>query len=68
MRDAALLFVWLVGLFSLIGGVLAAVARFVRKDSIRYDERFTWASFAPLRDHQNERTSGLGSAKDEARR
>jgi len=48
MRDAALLFVWLAGLFSLIGGVLAAVARFIVKDSTRYDEEFTWAAFAPL--------------------
>jgi len=47
MRDAALLFVWLVGLSALIGGVLFAVARFVRRDSTRYDERFTWAAFAP---------------------
>jgi uncharacterized membrane protein HdeD (DUF308 family) len=39
MRDAALLAIWLIGLFGLIGGVLAAVARFVKKDSMRYDEQ-----------------------------
>jgi uncharacterized membrane protein HdeD (DUF308 family) len=44
MRDVTLLMVWLIGLFVLIGGVLAAVARFVRKDSVDYDKRFTWAT------------------------
>jgi len=49
MRDAALLAVWLIGLFTLIGGVLAAVARFVRRDSARYDEQFTWAAFTHVK-------------------
>jgi hypothetical protein len=38
MRDVTLLMVWLIGLFVLIGGVMAAVARFVRKDSVEYDK------------------------------
>ncbi|TVY00631.1 hypothetical protein [Cohnella terricola] len=54
MRDAALLAVWLIGLFTLIGGVLAAVARFVRRDSARYDEQFTWAAFLTARVHRRE--------------
>jgi hypothetical protein len=45
MRDAALLAVWLIGLFGLIGCVMAAVARFVRKDSIKYDKQFTWSAY-----------------------
>ncbi|WP_239617278.1 hypothetical protein [Cohnella mopanensis] len=45
MRDAALLAIWLIGLFSLIGCVLTAVARFVRKDSMKYDRQFTWWAF-----------------------
>ncbi|MCD9024283.1 hypothetical protein [Cohnella silvisoli] len=48
MRDAALLMVWLVGLFGLIGGVLAAVARFVKKDSVKYDKQFTWIAYSSL--------------------
>jgi hypothetical protein len=48
MRDVALLMVWLIGLFGLIGGVLAAVARFVRKDSMKYDKRFTWMTYSSL--------------------
>lgn len=47
MRDAALLAVWLIGLFGLIGGVVIAVARFVRRDTARYDEQVTWAAYAP---------------------
>ncbi|MFC5467216.1 hypothetical protein ACFPPD_00695 [Cohnella suwonensis] len=45
MREAALLAIWLICLFGLIGGVLAAVARFVKRDSMNYDKRFTWAAF-----------------------
>jgi len=32
MKDAALLAVWVIGLFTLIGGVMAAVVRFVQKE------------------------------------
>jgi uncharacterized membrane protein HdeD (DUF308 family) len=46
MRDVTLLMVWLIGLFVLIGGVMAAVARFVHKDSVEYDKRFTWATYS----------------------
>lgn len=45
MRDAALLAVWLAGLFGLIGAVVIAVARFVRRDTTRYDEQVTWSSY-----------------------
>jgi hypothetical protein len=48
MRDAALLAVWLIGLFGLIGCVLAAVARFVKKDSMKYDKQFTWIGYSSL--------------------
>lgn len=54
MRDAALLMVWLIGLFGLIGCVLAAVARFVRKDSIRYDRQFTWSAYDNWEDYQTK--------------
>lgn len=55
MRDAALLTVWLIGLFGLIGCVLAAVARFVKKDSMNYDRQFTWQAY-PL--WEGKRTEG----------
>lgn len=45
MRDVTLLMVWLIGLFVLIGAVMAAVARFVRKDSMEYDRRFIWSTY-----------------------
>lgn len=48
MRDVTLLLVWLVALFGLIGGVMAAVARFVRKDSTSFDKRFTWTAYNSL--------------------
>jgi len=57
MKDAALLAVWVIGLFTLIGGVMAAVVRFVQKDSIRYDEQMTWAHFPRHSDSQEEGTS-----------
>jgi hypothetical protein len=46
MRDAALLAVWLIGTFGLIGVVMAALARFVERDSMEYDKQFTWKSFS----------------------
>jgi hypothetical protein len=42
MREAAFLMVWLAGLFGLVGLVIAAVARLVRRDTIDYDRRFIW--------------------------
>jgi hypothetical protein len=48
MEDVALLLVWLIGLFGLIGGVMAAVARFVQKDSMSYDKQFTWVGYTSL--------------------
>ncbi|RKP55319.1 hypothetical protein D7Z26_08945 [Cohnella endophytica] len=57
MREAVLLFIWLVGLFGLIGGVLVAVARFVKKDSMNYDKRFTWAAFSLWGNSRNENTT-----------
>lgn len=41
-NDIAYLFVWLIGLFSLIGFVMAAVAQLVRKDSMEHDKEFVW--------------------------
>jgi hypothetical protein len=42
MNEPIYLVVWLTGLFGLIGFVIAAVARLVRRDSIEYDRRFVW--------------------------
>lgn len=41
-NDFAILVVWLIGLFSLIGFVMAAVAQLVRKDTMEHDKRFVW--------------------------
>lgn len=41
-KEIAYLVVWLIGLFSLIGFVMAAVAQLVRKDSMEHDKRFVW--------------------------
>ncbi|BBI34600.1 hypothetical protein [Cohnella abietis] len=54
MRDAALLMVWLVALFGLIGGVMAAVARFVKRDSMKYDKQFTWSSYPFWNKNRND--------------
>jgi hypothetical protein len=54
MRDVTLLMVWLIALFGLIGGVMAAVARFVRRDSVKYDKRFTWASYSIWNSSRNK--------------
>jgi hypothetical protein len=62
MRDLALLTVWLIGLFGLIGGVLAAVARFVKKDSTEYDKRFTWIAYSSIWNGNRNKNS---NAKDE---
>ncbi|MFC5532240.1 hypothetical protein [Cohnella yongneupensis] len=46
MKDeAAFLVVWLVGLFGILGIVLAALTRMVRRDSTDYDKKFTWRAF-----------------------
>jgi hypothetical protein len=57
MRDAALLAVWIIGLFTLIGGVMAAVVRFVNKDTSAYDKQLTWAHFPQAQDRPPEGTS-----------
>jgi hypothetical protein len=46
--------VWLLALFGLIGGVMGAVARFVRRDSMNYDKRFTWASYSFWSSNRNK--------------
>lgn len=51
--DLAYLAVWLIGLFSLIGFVLAAVARLVHRDTIEYDKEFLW-KFKPGWDRKDE--------------
>ena len=55
MREAALFAVWIIGLFTLIGGVLAATARFVRRDSSAYDEQITWSRFPRNRERDRDR-------------
>jgi hypothetical protein len=59
MRDAALLVVWLVGLFSLIGGVMAAVARVVRQDAEPSDDHLAWAAMESAGDARREGTSEI---------
>lgn len=54
MRDVTLLMVWLIGLFVLIGAVMAAVARFVRKDSMEYDRRFIWSTYLRNGNRKND--------------
>jgi len=54
MEEAAILAVWLIGLFGLIGVVMAAVARFVRRDSMNYDRQITWIGFAEWADREKE--------------
>ena len=44
MNEPAILGIWLIGLFGLIGAVLAAVAQLVEKDTMNYDSKFTWKS------------------------
>jgi len=45
MQSIAIFIVWLLGLFGMIGVVMAAVARFVRLDSMAYDKQFTWRGY-----------------------
>lgn len=42
MTGGAELFVWLVAVFGLVGVACWALSRFVSRDSLRYDEEFTW--------------------------
>jgi hypothetical protein len=46
MQEIALFFVWLIGLFGLIGVVMAAVVRLVQRDTTAYDKEFTWKAFS----------------------
>ncbi len=57
MREAAFFAVWIIGLFALIGGVLAAAARFVKRDSSAYDEQVTWAHVSRNRERGSEGAS-----------
>jgi hypothetical protein len=41
-NSPAILVLWLIGLFSLIGFVMAAVVNLVRHDTIEYDREFLW--------------------------
>ncbi|WP_164779575.1 hypothetical protein [Paenibacillus kobensis] len=45
--EYANLFVWLIGLFGIVGIVIVNVARFVIKDSLAYDESFVWRRKLP---------------------
>lgn len=57
MRDVTLLLVWLIALFGLIGGVMAAVARFVRRDSMSFDKRFIWMAYKSLNNPNDKNKS-----------
>ncbi|MBD3918062.1 hypothetical protein H8B09_04810 [Paenibacillus sp. PR3] len=46
-EEYAHLIVWLIGLFGIVGVVIANVARFVIKDSLAYDETFVWRRKLP---------------------
>lgn len=49
MRDQAVyLWVWLVGLFGILGIVLAALTRMVKRDTSAYDKKFTWQAYPHL--------------------
>ncbi|MBB6729566.1 hypothetical protein [Cohnella zeiphila] len=41
-NSPAILVLWLIGLFGLIGFVMAAVVRLVRHDTLEYDREFLW--------------------------
>jgi len=41
-NSPAILVLWLIGLFSLIGFVMSAVVRLVRHDTLEYDREFLW--------------------------
>jgi hypothetical protein len=43
MKEWAWLVVWLIGLFGLIGAVLAAVLSLVRNDTTEHDRQFLWS-------------------------
>jgi hypothetical protein len=51
MNEPVYLLIWLIGLFVLIGIVLAVVRTLVTKDTIGYDKRFIWQK----RDWEGER-------------
>ncbi|CAM3724344.1 hypothetical protein COLU111180_05150 [Cohnella lubricantis] len=45
-NEMTYLVVWLIGLFGLVGFVMAAVAQMVRKDTMEHDKRFVWRAKA----------------------
>lgn len=54
MRDQAVyLGVWLVGLFGIIGVVMTALTRAVRKDTTAYDKQFTWQTYPSWEEYAN---------------
>ncbi|WP_169306577.1 hypothetical protein [Cohnella pontilimi] len=42
MNEPVYLVVWLLGLFGLLGCVLAGVARLVKRDTTEHDRRYVW--------------------------
>ncbi|MFC4602047.1 hypothetical protein [Cohnella hongkongensis] len=58
MEEAALFAVWIVGLTVLVGGAMAAITRFVTRDTSAYDEHTTWAHLARRENRQPEEPSG----------
>ncbi|ACT02457.1 MULTISPECIES: hypothetical protein [Paenibacillus] len=46
-QEYAYMAVWLLGLFGIVGTVIACVARFVVKDSLSYDQTHVWRRKLP---------------------
>ncbi|MGZ9587060.1 hypothetical protein [Paenibacillus marinisediminis] len=42
MAGGAILFVWLLGLFSIVAVICWKLFQFITRDSIRYDEEYVW--------------------------
>ncbi|MCK9859764.1 hypothetical protein [Paenibacillus sp. ATY16] len=46
-QEYAYMAVWLLGLFGIVGTVIACVARFVVNDSLSYDQTHVWRRKLP---------------------
>lgn len=62
MENLAILAVWLVGLFILVGIVLVALTKMVRRDTMRYDKRFTWQAHPYWEQYEREAERGHRTA------
>ncbi|WP_165418310.1 hypothetical protein [Cohnella kolymensis] len=54
MKDLVILLIWLLGVFGLIGVVIAAVARLVRRDSTAHDKQFLWHVYPDYKEDRNK--------------